>query len=808
VPFLLPVLAMAQALGILLADRIEPSSMACWFAAGVALAAAVCVRRPAPRVGGLACAAALAGAASLAGPLEAARRGPSEPREASFEATAGAVSWHADRVRVDWKRAVALEGSEPVPPGLRLYGRRVEGPPVELQTPRPGERWRIRARLRRPAPLRNPGGSDRARSLARRGIGATGARLHPGLAVRVGPAGGGPMRALRIWRERRAARLTAAGPGGGLLAALALGERRALPSGARRDFARLGLSHLLAVSGLHLALAAAACFWWARAILVRVPGLAARFDVRRLALAAAVPAAVSYAALSGFGVPVQRALVLLLAAVLALGLRRPRRRAAPLALASFLLLARAPHELFTPGFQLSFGATAALLFSHPGTPRRGPGSRRPVVQAAEGLLRTSASALLATAPVAGWHFGGGSSFALLANLLAIPLTAGLLLPAAAAAVLAAGLGGTAAAMVLHAAERIAFGALTGVSLAAQELAPAVPVVASGLALAAAAAVAAFGIRRAGTGARLLVLAFQTAWLAAAGPAAVTPPAPRVVVLDVGQGDATLVQGRRAVLLVDAGPRSPSGFDAGERVVLPALAALGIGRIDRLAVTHADLDHRGGVPAILAHVPVGAVWLPRGAAADAGFAGLRRAAARAGVPILERGAGDGTERIGDLSVAFLWPAPGARIASRNDGSLVLRVAGAGGRSMLLPGDVGVATERALLARGGSLASDLLLLPHHGSRTSSSAGFLAAVSPRLALVSAPCRGRFPMPHGEVRERLAALRVPLHWTRREGALIVGLDPRMVLRTWGKPRRRCFGSPGAGRKQPLRAVFSEETR
>ena len=807
-PFLLPVLAMAQALGILLADGVEPSSRACWFAAGAVLAASAVLRRRPLRVCSLAGAAVLAAAASLAGPLEVARRVPSEPRAVTFEATAAAVAWHAGSVRVDWRQAVAVDGGEPIPSRLRLYGHRVDDLPVELQTPRPGERWRVRARLRRPEPLRNPGGRGRARALARRGIGATGSRVHPGLAVRVGSAGGGPLRALRIWRERRAAGLAAAGPGGGLLAALALGERRALPDTVRRDFSRLGLAHLLAVSGLHLALAAGASFWWTRALLVRVPGLAARFDVRRLALVAAVPSAIAYAALSGLGVPVQRALVLLLAAVLALGLRRPRRRAASLALAWLLLLGRAPQDLFAPGFQLSFAATAALLCSHPRRPRRAPELPRRISHAAEGLLRSSASALLATAPLAGWHFGGGSPFALFANLLAIPLTAGLLLPAAAAAALAEGLDGAAAATLVHVCERIAFAAGSGVSLAARELAPSAPHVASGLALAAAAAVAVFGIRRAGTGARLWVLAFQTVLLAVAPPPAVSPPAPRVVVLDVGQGDATLVQGREAVLLVDAGPRSPAGFDAGERVVVPALAALGIGRIDRLAVSHADLDHRGGAPAILERVPVGAVWLPRGGATDPGFAALREAAARVGVPVLERGAGDPGEPIGDLAVEFLWPASDAPMASRNDGSLVLRIEGPGGGAVLLAGDVGVAAEREILARATPLASDLLLLPHHGSRTSSSPGFLAAVSPRLALVSAPCRGRFPMPHDEVRGRLAALAVPLHWTGREGALIVGLAPRAPLRAWGEPRRGCFGSPTAGRKRPDPAVFAWETR
>jgi beta-lactamase superfamily II metal-dependent hydrolase len=257
---------------------------------------------------------------------------------------------------------------------------------------------------------------------------------------------------------------------------------------------------------------------------------------------------------------------------------------------------------------------------------------------------------------------------------------------------------------------------------------------------------------------------------------------------VGQGDATLVQGARATLLVDAGRALPDGFDAGARVVAPALAALGTARIDRLAVSHADLDHRGGVPAVLERFDVGAVWLPVGGLAEPAFAPLREAARRRGVPVVERGAASPPERIGDLVVTFLGPPVARAFAARNDASLVLRV-DVGARSLLLAGDVGAAGEGALRAGGGLAPVDLLLLPHHGSRTSSGAAFLDALAPGLAVVSAPCRGPFPMPHPTVRARLAARGVPLRWTGRDGAVIAGLGDDGRVRRWGAPRRGCFG-------------------
>jgi beta-lactamase superfamily II metal-dependent hydrolase len=202
-----------------------------------------------------------------------------------------------------------------------------------------------------------------------------------------------------------------------------------------------------------------------------------------------------------------------------------------------------------------------------------------------------------------------------------------------------------------------------------------------------------------------------------------------------------------------------------------------------------------VPALLDRFAVGAVWLPRGSARDPAFAAIRAAAARRRVPVVERGLRDGSERVGDLRVEFLWPPDDAAVASRNDRSLVLRVTVDGGAAVLLPGDVGVASERALLARGASLAADVLLLPHHGSRTSTGAPFLAAVSPRLAVVSAPCRGRFPLPAPEVRRRVADAGIPLRWTGRDGATIVGLSPRIDARGLGPPRTDCRVPARGGR-------------
>jgi competence protein ComEC len=215
-------------------------------------------------------------------------------------------------------------------------------------------------------------------------------------------------------------------------------------------------------------------------------------------------------------------------------------------------------------------------------------------------------------------------------------------------------------------------------------------------------------------------------------------------------------------------------------VLPALRALGVRRLALLVASHADLDHRGGLPAVLAGLPVDALWLPRGGRADPAFAALCAAARARGVRVEERGAGDPTLHLGDLEVSALWPPARGGGASRNDRSLVLRV-GVAGRRLLLPGDLEAAGEAALLASGADLRADVLWLPHHGSRTSSTPGFLAAVRPALAIASAPEHGRFGMPAPEVRARVAAAGAGLWWTGRDGALLVGLVPGLRLRGFG---------------------------
>jgi competence protein ComEC len=321
------------------------------------------------------------------------------------------------------------------------------------------------------------------------------------------------------------------------------------------------------------------------------------------------------------------------------------------------------------------------------------------------------------------------------------------------------------------------------------VAPHVPAVSAGpvpaWAYAVAGALAVATVRARRSALRVAGAAAVGAVLAAAPPPAIAPPPPRAVFLDVGQGDATLVQGRAAAVLVDAGTAVPGGWDAGTHRVLPAVRALGVGRLDLVVASHADLDHRGGLPAVVRALPTARVWLPPGGLRDPAFSRLRAAAWATGATLGERGRGDAPLELGDLRIEPLWPIRGplAVPTSRNDASLVVRVQAAGGCGVLLAGDVGADAERALAASEAPRVA-VLKLAHHGSRTSSSAALLDAVAPRLAVASAPRHSRFGMPHREVRERLEARAIPLAWTGRDGAVLVGLAHEGGLRAWRAAR------------------------
>ncbi|MEM7246623.1 MAG: ComEC/Rec2 family competence protein [Acidobacteriota bacterium] len=552
--------------------------------------------------------------------------------------------------------------------------------------------------------------------------------------------------------------------------ALVLGTRAALDPSDQRSLKRAGLAHVLAVSGLHVSLAA-----------LGVGGTVAWLcgGRRRPGLVAGVLAAWTLAMLAGSGVPVLRAAMITSLLGCAVLLRRPGSSRAALAVAALACSLLAPESTRTLGFELSFGATLGLCVLSGPLRRLLPRGRLVGWAGLRNALSWNLAATLATWP---WllGLGGMNAAAPVLNLLALPLVVGL----------------TLLSLLLAVAGPVVPGLTTFGLAIVDALATALVTLgeAGGGGFHETAAPGSLVSWLHGTG--LLVLAATAdmrtrllGWLAlltapmilvASGTATPRWDA-RVVVLDVGQGSSALVEiarpsGRPWSLLVDGGGWPGSRLDVGERVVIPSLRALGVSELDVVVLSHADFDHRGGLPSVVRRCRPRALWLGPGPDADRKsleplVASARSVGTRVG--LLAAGARLGPANPGTLGLEVAWPSrhPADRWGlSENDASVVLRLVDHEGRGLaLLPGDIEREAELRLVNRA-RLRSPLLVLPHHGSRTSSSAELLAAVRPRLAVASAG-RTRFGHPHAEVLERLARGNRATWVTAEHGAIVFEL-------------------------------------
>lgn len=542
------------------------------------------------------------------------------------------------------------------------------------------------------------------------------------------------------------------------------------------------MAHLVSISGVHITMLA----WLAAAGLRRVwrwrPGWALRLPAPLAARWGGVLVAAAYAVLAGWGVPAQRTVLMLATAAMLrqAGWRWPW----PLLLlaAAVVVTALDPWALLQPGFWLSFAAVGLLMASEPATstgsaqPAAVPaaassGSQRLAWLRAQGQahllahflahLRGQAVASLALAPLSLLFFQQISLVGLLANLLAIPFVTLLVTPLALAGALFAPLWSLSAAL-LQAGIALLQWMATWPGAVWQAAAAPAWAVAAGL-LAALLAVLPLPGRL-----RWLALPLMLPLLA---PVPERPAAGRFELLaaDVGQGTAVLVRTRNHLLVYDAGPawgqpgRDP---DAGERVLLPLLRALGERRIDVLLISHRDSDHVGGAASLLDGLPVRELL----STLEPGHA-LRQAGAGRPAPVHRDCAAGRRWRWDGVDFELLHPLPadlaGPAPPKANALSCVLRVQDAGGRSALLTGDIEAPQEAALVARNaGALASQVLLVPHHGSRTSSTPAFLEAVAPSVAVVQAGYRSRFGHPAPEVLQRLQQRGIVVQRSDRCGA------------------------------------------
>jgi len=626
----------------------------------------------------------------------------------------------------------------------------------------PCSRWKLRLRLRPPRGLVNPGGYDSERGAVQRGVVAVGYVRRGGENRQLAPAHGV---CIDSWRQAIADSITrrfAGATSGGLLRALAVGDQHGIADADWQVLRATGIGHLIAISGLHVGMFAAFGALLARGFWKAWPRLTLRIPGPLLEAPVAMACAFGYGMLAGMGVPTIRTLLMIAIAMLARYSRRGSSVAQALALAATVIVIQDPLAVLSAGFWLSFAGVAVLL-----SITRPAGEARALWREMPRLQLVLSLALL---PMTVWFFGQGSLIGPLANLIAVPWVSFLVVPLTVAGSLLIVdlpiLGGP----LLGLAD-----ALLGLIWSLMQWMAALP---SAQVYFAAAPIWAFVLAMGGIAWCLLPRGVPARPLGLVLLIPLLIPAQtglehgefEVWVFDVGQGLSVFVRTGGHTLLYDAGPRYPSGFDIGDAVVIPSLHALGVDRLERMIISHGDSDHAGGAEAVHRAFPEALVE-----SGEPERVQLKADTCRMG----ESWAWDGV----DFRVVS---AIASSTAEGNDRSCVIVVAGRFG-SLLLSGDATENIEPAVaLAIGEVIQPLVLMVPHHGSKSASSAVFLDAIKPRLALVSAGYRNHFGHPHADVVARYSERSIPLWNTADSGYLHLRFAPGMEVPEQGREVRQ----------------------
>ena len=680
------------------------------------------------------------------------------------------------RFRLSVESALLDDRAVRLPPGVSLGwytgnpGPSADGAALELQRqPVPlqaGERWQMTVRLKAPHGNSNPHGFDYELWMWGQGLQATGyvrsgASDRP--AVRLGQTGRHPVelarqsvrdRILAYLEDRRAA---------GLIAALVVGDQNAIERADWDVFRATGVAHLMSISGLHVTM-----FAWVAAALVgaawrRSAWLCLRLPAPHAALIGGMLLALAYAVFSGWGIPSQRT-VWMLATV---GLLRLSGRYWPWPMVWLLVCAVVvaidPWALTQAGFWLSFVAVGVLFATGSGGAAQAPGG---MWQHARALLREQSVVTVALTPLSLLLFGQVSMVGLLANLVAIPWVTLVVTPLSMLGVLVPAVWVVCAWCIEVLGvwlQWLAQWPWATLSVAQAPLWAGAAGVLGGLLLVLRAP---WSMRLAGLPLLLPALLWQA-----------PRPAPgefSILAADIGQGNAVLVQTAGHALLYDAGPRFSRESDAGHRVLVPLLRALDV-RLDLMVLSHRDNDHVGGAPAVLAMHP--AAGLLSSIAEDHALQAL--------APVQRCQAGQSWRWDGvEFTVLHPLDADYQTTTRPNALSCVLRIASLAtgpdrpSRVVLLAGDIERAQEARLVGDGAPLRSDVLLAPHHGSKTSSSAVFLDAVAPRVVLVQAGYRNRFGHPAEPPMTRYRERHILVFDSPHCGAATWQSDTPMVVR------------------------------
>lgn len=628
---------------------------------------------------------------------------------------------------------------------------------------RAGERWHLTVRLKQPHGSANAHGFDFEAWMLERKLRANGYVQRKGENTRLDTQVMKPGYIIEHWREtiRDHFRATLGNePYAGVLAALAIGDQNSIPDAQWQVYTRTGVNHLMSISGLHITMLAGLAFALMYAAWRRSTRLTLRLPARKAATVAGFVAALAYALLSGYSVPAQRTLYMLATVAVMLLLSRGIAASQILASALLVVLLLDPWAVLAPGFWLSFGAVALIFYV--GANRLGQ------PHWLISYARVQWAMMIGMIPPLLAMFQQVSLVSPIANAFAIPLVSFVVVPLT--------LLGTLPHMewslwLAHHAMTLCTAPLTWLSVLPEAVwtqhAPPVWAVALGVA---------------GALWCLLPRGFPARWLGLlmllpmflSLPA--TPPygALKLFIFDVGQGLAVAVQTHNHTLLYDAGPDFAGGADSGNRILVPALRARGMTRLDMLLLTHDDSDHTGGAHSIMQAMPTALLVssLPD-----------THPLLHETVPAQRCMDGQRWEWDG-VRFEILHPEPGSYALKKlrdNERGCVLRIS-TGSNSVLLTADIEKGSEARLLKlHAGKLPATLLVAPHHGSKSSSTQAFVDAVHARYAVFAVGYRNRYGHPKEEIMERYQVSGSTLLRTDRDGEISVTMDAQTLhVETW----------------------------
>lgn len=691
---------------------------------------------------------------------------------------------------------------------------------VQTNYPRQyGDFIRFRSRLRKPHNFNNPGSFDYEKQLRAQGILAMGTVNSPSDIVLMRAGLGNTFKTdLEMFRSRlrQVIARNSSTPEREIIQALLLGETKPIPPLVRENFNRTGTSHILAISGLNVAMVASFTIFLTMAVMKCSPYLLLRFNAIRVATSVALVPVIIYALIAGLGISVIRATIMLLAFLLAVLLRRDKDLFNTLALAALVILLINPYALFSVSFQLSFIAVASLIFVSPiltalfqtsqteGKPTTVSLVRR-ITSTLLLFIGVTLSATLGTLPIIAASFNSLSTITLLANLIIVPLLGMFALTAGMAIIITLPLSSVLAGLLVRLTSLPAGLSVTVINYLASLPGAYINITTPNLLEITCyyllLIISVIMIRNniglaypAGSQSVKQPLALKLALIALAifftGDALYLANRENfhrqleVTAIDVGQGSATLIrlpQGKN--VLIDGGGSSMGSFDVGKFVLAPYLWQQRISKLDIVVLTHAHPDHLLGLLHILNNFSVSEVWTNSKTSPTKDYEiflkiikerGIKhRIMAEKTTPLVINGV-DITVFNAGASVPSL-KSQATLFREANDSSLVMRII-FGQIGFLFPGDISGVMEKKIINMGAKMRSDVIFVPHHGSFTSSSEPFLMEVRPRIAVVSCGQDNAFNLPHPDVLKRYASLPTRLYRTDLDGAITLTTDGQSI--------------------------------